>query len=108
MFAIFDWAGVIKVGTKYRNEKNGFDISSAGHKQSMYLQEAIYENNSKKEDHRFCAFDLVLLPFLTRSVTRRLLLTVFGARLHDPEKSADPIDLYIHRLTEQLEALHCC
>jgi hypothetical protein len=30
-----------------------------------------------------------------------------GACLHDPEKSADPIDLYIHRLAEQLEALHC-
>jgi hypothetical protein len=58
------------------------------------------------ENHGLGPLDLVLRPFSTNSVSCRLLLAVLGARLHDPEKSADPIDLYIYRLTEQLKPLH--
>src|ERR1700751_2352818 len=59
------------------------------------------------ENHGLGLLDLALRPPGTSSISCRLPLAVFGSRLHDTEKSADPIDLYIHRLTEKLEALHC-
>ncbi|HTF63050.1 MAG TPA: hypothetical protein VK638_10095 [Edaphobacter sp.] len=59
------------------------------------------------EDHGYGPLNLALCPLGTGSIPCRLLLALFGTHLHDPEKPADPIDLYIHGLTEQLEALHC-